>query len=71
MRGYKTFPRMQVTIKTYKEDRERLKSLLREINFIENSNNGIPELIRRALNVPQLPDILKKDAEIKRGSKRG
>lgn len=58
--------RQSFPVRAYAEERERLNRLAREISAIQNKPVRTPEVIRRMMNVPTLPEILKKDAENKR-----
>ena len=53
-------------IRAYEPDKIRLKELSFELSAIQRSKVSTPEIIKRALNIPRLKDILMNDAEFKR-----
>lgn len=57
-------------IRANTDTRDRLKELSRELSFIERRDVRTPEVLRRTLNIPNLPHILKNDAELKRRWKK-
>ena len=54
------------TIRTYMQDRQRIKDLKRELSVVQKCDISEAEIIRRTLNIPQLRKMLLDDAEIKR-----
>lgn len=48
------------------EDKEKFLTLKREISEIQNMKISETELMRRTLNIPNLPKVLKEDAKMKR-----
>ncbi len=52
------------------EDKEKFLTLKREISEIQQSKISEKELMRRTLNIPNLPRVLKIDAEMKRKMKK-
>jgi len=54
------------TIRTYMQDRQRIKDLKRELSVVQKCDISVAEIIRRTLNIPQLRKMLLDDAEIKR-----
>lgn len=56
----------QTVTKIFKDDNEKLKQLSREIAVIQREHVGNPETLRRILNHPNLPTVLKSDAELKK-----
>ncbi len=58
-------------IRAYDFDKKKINDLSFELSNIQKAKVTTPEIIKRALNVPNLRDILIKDAEIKRAIRRG
>lgn len=54
------------TIRAHPDDSAKLLELSRELSNIQQQDIKTAEVIRRALNVPNLKEILKADAELKR-----
>lgn len=52
-------------IRSYAEDRDRLKQVSRELSNIQQTEVTVPKVINRMLNIPDLREVLRKDAEIK------
>lgn len=53
----------------YKSDKEKLNDLSFELSAIQKKFISKPELIRRTLRIPNLKDVLIKDAIFKKGAK--
>jgi hypothetical protein len=53
-------------IRAYQQDQARLNELARELALIQKARVTTPEVIKRTLNIPNLKDVLKTDAEAKR-----
>jgi len=58
-------------VRAYKEEQEKLKQLSYELSARERNSVRTPEILRRALNIPNLKNVLLEDAEFKRRFKRG
>ena len=57
-------------IRAFMDSKKRLDEIARELSVIQQDDIKTPEVLRRALNIPSLKDILKRDAELKRGMSR-
>lgn len=55
-----------LTTRIYKEEKEKLTQIKREMSLIENKDIKNPEVLRRILNIPSLPVILKTDSMFKK-----
>ena len=53
-----------------KETNEKVKQIARELSTIQQKNIAVPEVFRRAFNIPNMRDILREDAEIKRSKRQ-
>jgi hypothetical protein len=56
-------------IRAYKDEKDKLNQLARELSVIQKEKIGCPEVLRRITNVPNLPSILASDALAKRRTK--
>lgn len=62
--------RNSTTIRVSVDVRDKINSLTRELTSIENRDFGAGETLRRTINIPKLPDILKEDARMKKDRRR-
>lgn len=53
-------------VRNYPETKAIKQKLARELTFIEGKDIKLPELDRRVFNIPNLPNILREDAKLKR-----
>jgi hypothetical protein len=56
-------------IRVYPEERIKLHDIARELSLTQGADIKVPEVVRRAFNIPKLKDVLKDDAFLKRGKK--
>lgn len=49
-------------LRIYKEDKQKLEKLVLKISFMQGKKISFPETFRRIFNIPNLPDVLEKDA---------
>lgn len=52
-------------IRVHQNELLKLKDYSRELSYIQKDQVPIPEVIRRAFNIPRLKDILVDDAQMK------
>jgi hypothetical protein len=53
-------------IRAYDDDNKKIQQIARELSVVQQKKIGSPEVLRRALNIPDFRNILIKDAELKR-----
>ena len=53
-------------IRVYREDKLKLRDITIDLTNIQREKISFPETLRRVLNIPNIKDQLKLDAEIKR-----
>lgn len=58
--------RRTVLIRSYPDVKEKIKDISRELSTIQKSDVKSAEVLRRAMAIPDITDILKRDAELKR-----
>lgn len=58
-------------IRAYKEDREKMNQLAREVSMIQAKAVRVPEVIRRINNSAEIKLLLKKDAYVKKMNRKG
>lgn len=54
-------------IRCYPKVKEKIENLVLDLGAIERKKLSTPEVLRRTFNISNLKDVLKKDAERKKG----
>lgn len=57
-------------LKIYQEDKYKLDALKIDLSFFQKTRVSSPETLRRILNIPNLKEVLRIDAERKRRLKQ-
>lgn len=54
------------SLRMYRDDKFKLDEIINEISYTQKKQVKTPETLRRIFNIPNLKEVLKRDAEFKR-----